>query len=78
VVESNSNLIGSLHEQLAVSSEIRKELERKLEKNNALLKGFHKKLSDVFEEEIAESPVIALKPVYSQENGGQLTESAIQ
>ena len=78
VVESNSNLIGSLHEQLAVSSEIRKELERRLEKNNALLKGFHKKLSDVFEEEIAESPVIALKPVYSQENGGQLTESAIQ
>jgi chromosome segregation ATPase len=78
VVESNSKLIVSLHEQLAVSSEIRKELERKLEKNNALLKGFHKKLSDVFEEEIAESPVIALKPVYSQENGGQLTESAIQ
>jgi hypothetical protein len=57
---------------------MRNELEKKLEKNNALLKGFHKKLSDVFEEEIAESPVIALKPVYSQENGAQLTESAIQ
>lgn len=78
VVESNSKLIGSLHEQLAVSNEIRKELERKLEKNNTLLKGFHKKLSDVFEEEIAEPPVIALKPVYSQENAGQMTESAIQ
>jgi len=78
VVESNSKLIGSLNEQLAVSNEIKKELERKLEKNTALLKGFHKKLSDVFEEEIAESPVITLKPVYSQENTEQLTESAIQ
>ena len=78
VVEGNSELIGSLHEQLAISNEIKKELERKLEKNNTLLKGFHKKLSDVFEEEM-DPPVIVMKPVYTQENAEQLTTgSAIQ
>ena len=77
-VESNSKLIASLHEQLAVSAEIKKELERKLEKNNALLKGFHRKLTDVFEEEMAEPPVVVMKPVYTQENAGQLSESVVQ
>lgn len=77
-VESNSKLIGSLHEQLSVSNEIKKELERKLERNNALLKGFHRKLSDVFEEEMAEPPVVTMKPVYTQENAEQLSESVVQ
>ena len=77
-VESNSKLIASLHGQLAVSSEIKNELERKLERNTALLKGFHRKLSDVFEEEMAEPPVVIMKPVYIQENAEQLSESAVQ
>lgn len=78
IVDGNSRLIGSLQEQLAVISETKKELERKLEKSNALLKGFHRKISDVFEEEMAEPPVVTMKPVYTQENAEQLTESAIQ
>lgn len=77
-LQSNSKLIGSLNEQLAVSNEIRKELERKLERNNTLLKGFHRRLSDVFEEEMAEPPVVTMKPVYTQENAEQLSESAVQ
>ena len=77
-VEGNSKLIASLQEQLAVGNEIKNELERKLERNNALLKGFHRKLSDVFEEEMAEPPVVTMKPVYTQENAEQLSESAVQ
>src|SRR5687767_1584660 len=76
VLEGNSKLIEDLQEQLAVTNEIKKDLERKMEKNNAILKGVHKRLSEVFEEE--NPPVITLKPVYTQENAGQLTESAIQ
>jgi len=76
VLEGNSKLIEDLQEQLTVTNEIKKELERKMEKNNAILKGVHKRLSEVFEED--NPPVIALKPVYAQENAGQLTESAIQ
>jgi len=76
VLEGNSKLIEDLQEQLAVTNEIKKDLERKMEKNNAILKGVHKRLSEVFEEE--NPPVITLKPVYTQGSAGQLTESAIQ
>ncbi len=76
--ESNNKLIANLQEQLTINTEIRKDLERKLERNNALLKGFHRKLSDVFEEEMAEPPVVVMKPVYTQENAEQRSESAVQ
>ena len=48
-------------------------------KNNTFLKGFHRKLSDVLEEEeAAASPVIIMKPVYTEENAGEFTGSASQ
>jgi chromosome segregation ATPase len=77
-VEGNNKLIASLQDQLAISCEMKIEMERKLEKKDALLKGFHRKLSDVFEEEMAEPPVVIMKPVYTQENAGQFSESVVQ
>jgi len=77
VTEDNSKLIESLREQLANNNEQKNELERKLERNNTLLKGFHRKISDVFEEDLTEPPVIVMKHIYT-ENPEQLTESAIQ
>jgi len=77
VTQDNGKLIQELSEQLANTNEQKKELERRLERNSALLKGFHRKLSDVFEEDLTESPVIVMKHIYT-ENAEQLTESAIQ
>lgn len=77
-VDDNNRFIKTLEEQLANSDLQKKELEGKLEKNSTLLKGFHRKLSDVFEEEMAASPVIVMKPVYTEENAGEFTGSGIQ
>lgn len=77
-VDDNKKLIHALQEQLANSELQTKELAGKLEKNNAFLKGFHRKLSDVLEEEEAASPVIVMKPVYTEENAGEFTGSATQ
>jgi hypothetical protein len=63
---------------LANADMAKKELASKLEKNNTFLKGFHRKLSDVIEEEAAASPVILMKPVYTEEDAGEFTGSAIQ
>ncbi|HET6723077.1 MAG TPA: hypothetical protein VFH07_10020 [Chitinophagaceae bacterium] len=77
-VDENNKLIHALQEQLANSDLQKKELAGKLEKNNIFLKGFHRKLSDVLEEEAAASPVIIMKPVYTEENAGEFTGSASQ
>lgn len=77
-VDDNNKRIHALREQLANSDLQTKELASKLEKNNTFLKGFHRKLSDVLEEEAAASPVIVMKPVYTEENAGEFTGSAIQ
>ena len=73
-VEDKNRFIEALQQQLVNCDTQKNELEKKLEKNNTLLKGFHRKLSDVFEEEAA-SPVIVMKPVYTEENAGEYTGS---
>ena len=78
-IEEKNNSINDLQAQLAASNEIRSTLEEKLKRDQSLFKGFHRKLSDLLEEDNTESPVIALKPIYKQENAvEQVTESAIQ
>ncbi|HET6768590.1 MAG TPA: hypothetical protein VFH08_14360 [Chitinophagaceae bacterium] len=77
-VDDNSKRIHALQEQLANTDLEKKELAGKLEKNNTFLKGFHRKLSDVLEEEAAASPVIVMKPVYTEEGAGDFTGSATQ
>jgi chromosome segregation ATPase len=77
-LEERKDLINNLHEELSECNEKRLKIEERLEKNQVLLKGFHRKLSDIFEEE-AESPVIAMRPLYKNENiEEQFTESVIQ
>ena len=74
-----NNLVSDLHAQLAEANEAKIKLEERLERSQTFIKGFHRKLSDILQEEIPESPVIVMKPVYKQENvGEQITESAIQ
>ena len=77
-IDDNNKVIQALQEQMANDNLEKKELASKLEKNNAFLKGFHRKLSDVLEEEAAASPVILMKPVYTEENAGEFTGSATQ
>ena len=77
VIRDNNKLISELEQQVAAGNEQKNELEKKLEKNNTLLKGFHRKLSDVFEEEAA-SPVIVMKHVYTEENAAEFTGSVSQ
>jgi chromosome segregation ATPase len=77
--EEKDKLIRDLQAQIAEANDARLKLEERLEKSQAFFKGFHRKLSDMLQEEIPESPVILMKPVYKQENAeGQVTESAIQ
>ena len=77
--EEKNSLISDLQAQLAEANEGKIKLEERLEKSQTFFKGFHRKLSDILQEEIPESPVIVMKPVYKQENiEGQITESAIQ
>jgi chromosome segregation ATPase len=78
-LEEKNNLVSDLHAQLAEANEAKIKLEERLERSQTFIKGFHRKLSDILQEEIPESPVIVMKPVYKQENiGEQITESAIQ
>jgi chromosome segregation ATPase len=78
-LEEKNNLISDLQAQLAETNEAKMKLEERLEKSQTFFKGFHRKLSDILQEEIPESPVIVMKPVYKQENiDEQITESAIQ
>jgi chromosome segregation ATPase len=78
-LEEKNNLISDLRAQLAEANEVKMKLEEKLERSQTFFKGFHKKLSDILQEENPESPVIVMKPVYKQENIEEhITESAIQ
>ena len=78
-IEVKNNFINSLEAQLAESNDAKTKLEERLERSQTFFKGFHRKLSDILQEEIPESPVILMKPVYKQETGEeQITESAIQ
>ena len=78
-LEEKSKLIGDLQAQLAETNETKIKLEERLERSQTFFKGFHRKLSDILQEEMPESPVIVMKPVYKQENiEEQMTESAIQ
>ncbi|HWN88057.1 MAG TPA: hypothetical protein VNM35_03305 [Chitinophagaceae bacterium] len=78
-LKEKNNLVSDLHAQLAEANEAKIKLEERLERSQTFIKGFHRKLSDILQEEIPESPVIVMKPVYKQENiGEQITESAIQ
>jgi chromosome segregation ATPase len=74
-----NKLISDLQAQLADANETKIKLEERLERSQTFIKGFHRKLSDILQEEMPESPVIVMKPVYKQENTeGQITELAIQ
>jgi len=78
-MEEKNKLVSDLQVQLADANEAKIKLEEKLERSQTFFKGFHRKLSDILQEEIPESPVIIMKPVYKQENiEEQMTESAIQ
>ena len=80
VVESKEKnvLMNDLQAQLTESNEARIKLEEKLERSQTFFKGFHRKLSDILQEENPESPVIMMKPVFKQESADGVTESAIQ
>ncbi|HEX3167210.1 MAG TPA: hypothetical protein VHQ93_13170 [Chitinophagaceae bacterium] len=78
-VKEKNDLISDLQAQLADANETKIKLEERLERSQTFFKGFHRKLSDILQEEMPESPVIVMKPVYKQENTEeQITESAIQ
>ena len=77
--EEKDKLIRDLQAQVAEANDAKTKLEERLERSQAFFKGFHRKLSDMLQEEMPESPVILMKPVYKQENAEvQVTESAIQ
>jgi chromosome segregation ATPase len=77
-LDKKNDLINELQAQLAEINEAKIKLEERLEKSQTFFKGFHRKLSDILQEEVPESPVIVMKPLYKEENKEQLTESAIQ
>ena len=77
-LDKKNDLINELQVQLAEINEAKIKLEERLEKSQTFFKGFHRKLSDILQEEIPESPVIVMKPVYKEENKEPFTESAIQ
>ena len=78
-IAEKDTLISDLQTQVAEANDAKLKLEERLEKSQTFFKGFHRKLSDILQEEIPESPVILMKPVYKQENAeGPVTESAIQ
>lgn len=72
------NLINELQAQLTEINEAKIKLEERLERSQTFIKGFHRKLSDILQEEIPESPVIVMKSVFKEENKEHFTESAIQ
>ena len=77
-LEKKNDLIKELQAQLAETNEAKIKLEERLERSQTFIKGFHRKLSDILQEEIPESPVIVMKPVFKEENKEQFIESAIQ
>jgi chromosome segregation ATPase len=78
-VKEKNELISDLQVQLAEANETKIKLEERLERSQTFFKGFHRKLSDILQEEMPGSPVIVMKPVYKQENTEeQITDSAIQ
>ena len=77
-LDKKNDLIKELQAQLAETNEAKIKLEERLERSQAFIKGFHRKLSDILQEEIPESPVIVMKPVFKEENKEQFIESAIQ
>ena len=52
---------------LTEANEAKIKLEERLERSQTFIKGFHRKLSDILQEEMPESPVIVMKPVYKEE-----------
>ena len=77
-LDKKNDLINELQAQLTEINEAKTKLEERLERSQTFIKGFHRKLSDILQEEIPESPVIVMKPVFKEENKEQFTESAIQ
>ena len=77
-LDKNSILINELQTQLTEVNEVKIKLEERLERSQTFIKGFHRKLSDILQEEIPESPVIVMKSVFKEENKEQFTESAVQ
>ena len=77
-VDKKNILITEMQAQLVEINEAKIKLEERLERSQTFFKGFHRKLSDILQEEIPESPVIVMKPVYKEENKEPFTESAIQ
>jgi chromosome segregation ATPase len=77
-LDKKNDLINELQAQLAEINEAKIKFEERLERSQTFIKGFHRKLSDILQEEIPESPVIVMKPVFKEENKEQFTESAIQ
>ena len=77
-IEGKTSQVCDLQSQLAEINDVKIKLEERLERSQTFIKGFHRKLSDILQEEIPESPVIVMKPLYKQENTEQqLTELAI-
>jgi chromosome segregation ATPase len=77
--EDKERIISDLQEQLTNSKSQTKELEERLERNQTFFKGFHRKLSDILEEQMPSSPVITMKPIYKGEGiSEQISESVIQ
>ncbi len=77
-LDKKNDLINELQAQLAEINEAKIKFEERLERSQTFIKGFHRKLSDILQEEIPESPVIIMKHVYKEESKEQFTESAIQ
>ena len=77
-LDKKNDLTNELQAQLVEINEAKIKMEERLERSQTFFKGFHRKLSDILQEEIPESPVIVMKPVYKEENKEQFTESAIQ
>ena len=77
-LDKKNDLINELQAQLVEINEAKIKLEERLERSQTFIKGFHRKLSDILQEEIPESPVIVMKSVFKEENKEQFTESAIQ
>lgn len=69
----------NLQKQLEEACELHNQTKERLEKNQQLFKGFHRKLSDILDDEVSGSPVIVMKPMYQQTNeNDQFSETAVQ
>jgi len=77
-LDKKNILITEMQAQLAEINDAKIKLEERLERSQTFFKGFHRKLSDILQEEVPESPVIVMKPVYKEESKEPFTESAIQ